>query len=445
MHGIGIQLDAVSVVVSHHVPGVFHNGELHAQAQPQERQAMGSGIVDGRDLPLDTSAAEAARHQQAVHIPQKLFHVLFRYFFRIDPFDMDVGMAGDSAVLQRLHHAEVGVMERDVLAHQGDGHFLVRVPQSVHHALPVGQIGLRAGQMQAFQSHAGQMLLLHGQRRFIEIFHIQVLKHMAAGHVAEQGDLVLQLLGQRMLGAAYDDIGLDAHALQLLDAGLGGFRLQLSGSLDIRNQRHMNQNGVLPSHIVLELADGLQERLALDIAHRTAHLDDGNALFIHALRPVEAALYLIGDMRDNLNRTAAEIPVAFLLKHGPVNLSGSHVGVFIQAFIDKPFIVSQIQVRLRPVVGDKNLSMLDRVHGARIDVDIGIKFLHGHLISAGFQKPAQRSGRDTLAKAGHHSACYKHVLYCHWFPSCFSHCFIFKKYVFHYIPGKGSRQCEILR
>ena len=38
----------------------------------------------------------------------------------------------------------------------------------------------------------------------------------------------------------------------------------------------MNQNSVLMSHIVLELTDGLQKRLTLNIADGTAHLNDGN-------------------------------------------------------------------------------------------------------------------------------------------------------------------------
>ena len=42
----------------------------------------------------------------------------------------------------------------------------------------------------------------------------------------------------------------------------------------------MNQNRILPAHLVLELTDGLQKRLALDIAHRAAHFDDSDAGFL---------------------------------------------------------------------------------------------------------------------------------------------------------------------
>ena len=60
-----------------------------------------------------------------------------------------------------------------------------------------------------------------------------------------------------------------------------------------------------------------------------------------------------------------------------------------------------------------HLSVLDGIHGSGINVDIRIKFLHGHLIAPGFQKPPQRGRRDSLAKAGNHAACYEYILYCH--------------------------------
>ena len=85
-------------------------------------------------------------------------------------------------------------------------------------------------------------------------------------------------LSSGMLGTAYDDIRLDAHALQLFDAGLGRLGLQFAGCLQVRNQGDMDQNRVLHGrHVMLKLADGLQERLALDIADRAADLDDGDS------------------------------------------------------------------------------------------------------------------------------------------------------------------------
>ena len=88
-------------------------------------------------------------------------------------------------------------------------------------------------------------------------------------------------------------------------------------------------------------------------------------------------------MRNNLYGSSAKISMTLFLKYRPVYLTGCHVGIFIQTFIDKSLIMTKIQVCLRTVIGYKNFSMLDRIHCSRINIDIGIKLLHGHLITPG--------------------------------------------------------------
>ena len=79
--------------------------------------------------------------------------------------------------------------------------------------------------MKRFAGDLCKVLALHRKRSLIEIFHIKILKNMAAGDVAEQGDLILDALIQFMLGAADDDVRLDSHTLQFFDARLRGFGL----------------------------------------------------------------------------------------------------------------------------------------------------------------------------------------------------------------------------
>lgn len=108
---------------------------------------------------------------------------------------------------------------------------------------------------------------------------------MTLRYVTEQSNLILDGLIQRMLTSADDDIRLDAHALQILNTGLGGFGLQFLRSAQIRNQRYMDQNRIVMADFMLELTNGLQERLALDIAYGTTDLNDGDTgLVIRKLR-----------------------------------------------------------------------------------------------------------------------------------------------------------------
>ena len=205
---------------------------------------------------------------------------------------------------------------------------------------------------------------------------------MALRYVTEQSNLVLDGLIQRMLTSADDDIRLDAHALQILNTGLGGFGLQFLRSAQIRNQRYMDQNRIVMADFMLELTNGLQERLALDITYGTADLDDGDTGLIIRKIAVETALDLIGDMRDDLYRTSAVITTTLFLQYGPVYFTGGDIGILIQVLIDETLIMSQIQIGLCTIFCDEYLAMLDRVHGAGINIDIRIEFLHGYLITS---------------------------------------------------------------
>jgi hypothetical protein len=51
--------------------------------------------------------------------------------------------------------------------------------------------------------------------------------------------------------------------------------------------------------------------------------------------------------------------------------------------------VPDIQVCFRTVVGDENLTVLERVHGPGIDVEIGIELLHRDAQTARFQEISQ--------------------------------------------------------
>ena len=120
-------------------------------------------------------------------------------------------------------------------------------------------------------------------------------------------------------------------------------------------------------------------------------------------------------MRNDLYGTAAVITAAFLLQNAPVYLSGRDIGVFVQTFIDKTLIVSKVKVCFYTIIRYKNLTVLDRIHRARIDIDIRIKFLHRYLVAACFQKTAEGCSGNAFSETGNNTACYKYVFYCHFF------------------------------
>src|SRR5690606_33034439 len=134
------------------------------------------------------------------------------------------------------------------------------------------------------------------------------------------------------------------------------------------------------------------------VAHRAA--DFGNDHVGTGLRAGAGDQFLdfVRDVGDDLNGGAEIIAAPFLGDDGGIHFARGDVAVFGQVDVDEAFIVAQIEVRLRSVVRDKDFPVLIRTHGARVDVDVRVEFLDGHLQSAVFQQPAERGGGDALSQ-----------------------------------------------
>ena len=75
--------------------------------------------------------------------------------------------------------------------------------------------------------------------------------------------------------------------------------------------------------------------------------------------------------------------------------------------------MAKIQIGLGTVVGDEYLAVLNRVHGTRVNVDVGVKFLHGYFVTACFQQTSKGCCGDTFTEAGNNAAGNKDILYRH--------------------------------
>ncbi len=89
----------------------------------------------------------------------------------------------------------------------------------------------------------------------------------------------------------------------------------------------MHETGVTAGELLAELADGFEERQALDVPHRAANLDE------HEVDPFagigqDEAFDLVGDVGDHLDGGAQIIAAALLLDDGFVDLArGDVVGL----------------------------------------------------------------------------------------------------------------------
>jgi hypothetical protein len=71
----------------------------------------------------------------------------------------------------------------------------------------------------------------------------------------------------------------------------------------------------------------------------------------------------------------------------------------MEILIEEPFVMTEVEVGFRSVVQDEDLAVLEGVHRARIDVDVGIQLLDDDLRTAGFEEAAEGGGGDALAES----------------------------------------------
>ena len=141
----------------------------------------------------------------------------------------------------------------------------------------------------------------------------------------------------------------------------------------------MNINGVFPADLKTYLTDSLQKGLAFNISRSAADFCNnhiGIGLFAYA---VNKLLNFIGYMRDNLHRLPQILSPTLFIKHIPVNLACSKVRKFIKVLIDKSFVMTEVKVGFRTVLGYKNLAVLIGAHCAGVYINIRVKLLRRNL------------------------------------------------------------------
>ena len=173
----------------------------------------------------------------------------------------------------------------------------------------------------------------------------------------------------------------------------------------------MHEEHVLAAELVAHLAGGLDERLRLDVADGAADLGDDHVGLgaLGRLQP-HAALDLVGDVRDDLHGVAEVLAAALLGDHRRVDLAGGDVRGLAQVDVEEPFVVTDVEVGLGPVVGHEDLAVLERVHRARIHVQVWVELLHDDPESPGGQEIAETRRRESLAQRGNDTTGHEDVL-----------------------------------
>ena len=223
--------------------------------------------------------------------------------------------------------------------------------------------------------------------------------------VAHQRDLALDRVGDLAVGAQHEGVGLDADLAQRRDRVLGRLGLQLAARREVGHERDVEEEDAVAAEVVAHLAGRLEERQRLDVADRAADLGDDDVGRVGVVDPRGAGrlgahprLDLVGDVRDDLHGVA-EVLAAPLAGDDPVvDLPGRDVGAALEVDVEEALVVTDVEVGLGAVVGDEHLAVLERVHRAGVDVEVGVELLHRHPQPACPEQVSEAGGREPLAE-----------------------------------------------
>jgi hypothetical protein len=209
-----------------------------------------------------------------------------------------------------------------------------------------------------------------------------------SGTLVNRRDLGALVVGDGAVGAAQQRVGLDADLAQLLHRVLRGLGLELAGRGDPGHVGQVHEGALLGPMLEAHLAHGFQEGQRLDVAHGAADFDDGH---VHRVRRADAGaaldefLDLVGDVRDDLHGLAQVVAAALLFEHALVDLAGGEVVGLLHARFDEALVVAQVEVGFGAVVGHEHFAVLERRHGARIDVDVRVELDEGDFEAPRFE------------------------------------------------------------
>src|SRR5699024_4187930 len=173
-----------------------------------------------------------------------------------------------------LGDRQLGVGQIEVLADQGDGDFVDALVHTAQQLVPLGPDHVPERHAQAADRVGVQALTVQDVGDVVDGGGVGGGDHTGLLHVAHEADLGLQTLRDGPFGAAHDRIGLHTDTAQRRHRVLSRLGLHLPGGAQERQERHVQEEAVVPADLVADLAYRLQKRLGLYVTDGATDLGD---------------------------------------------------------------------------------------------------------------------------------------------------------------------------
>ena len=412
--GGAVKFGRVAVLAFQHPAPKLHHHQLHAQTQAQVGHFLVAGVADCLNLSFDTAAAKAAGHDHPRGLADIVPAFAFFQFRRVQPADIQLHTHFQGGVAQGFTHAHISIVQFNILAYQRDGQLGLFLLGALHQPLPGRPVRhLARFEAQPVQDEIGHPGLFQHQGHFIEHRGGDHRYHGAGFHVAEQGNLLANAFGHRVVGAGHNHVRRDTNGAQFAHRVLGGFGFQFFSRADHGQPGEVDVKGVFAAQVAAQLPDGLQEGQAFNVAHRAADLYQNDLSAGGAADHCDAPLDLVGDVRNDLDGAAQVVAAPLLADDLGIDLSGGDVAHPVEADVNEALVMAQIQVGLGAVVQHVHLAVLVRAHGAGVDVDVGVQFLNGHRKAAFLEQAANRRGGHAFAYRTDYATGEENIFGCH--------------------------------
>ena len=185
---------------------------LHAHAEAQRGEAALATEAGRLHLALDPAVPEAARHHEAVEADERLDVVRALEALAVDPFESHVTARGPGCVADRLRDREVRIGQLDVLPDEPDGERHARSPDALGERLPFGEIRLPrlSAEAELLDDDPAEAGVLEHERDAVDRPGVRLADDIVDLDVAEERDLLAQLVVDRLVRSRYEYVGLDA-------------------------------------------------------------------------------------------------------------------------------------------------------------------------------------------------------------------------------------------
>ena len=163
-----VHLRTVGVSPSEHVAGILDDCHLHTEADSEERNAVLAGIPDCLYLAFEAPAAEARRHEDAVHPAQLLGYVRRVEMLAVHRMHVDLAVVRRTGVNEGLEDGLVRVLEFHIFTDQGDVHLVGMVEHTLQVIVPGRQVGSGQVEPEMPYYYVVQSLLVHIDRNLVD-------------------------------------------------------------------------------------------------------------------------------------------------------------------------------------------------------------------------------------------------------------------------------------